>query len=239
MDQGEKNFFLIPDWTGISFLVHGFGNRSWKTADFKAHPVWRNFKFVFLRQIHSDIFHVVNDVPSERLTGDALITDKPGLMLIIKTADCLPVLIVSRKKKAVAAVHCGWKSTSQRLVQKVIQGLERQFHCDPASLLVAFGPVIGRDCYEIGEDVRQDFDAAKLDGSAFLPHPVRADKYCLDLRLANKNQLLECGVKDRHMASVDLCTHCEDFLLSYRRSRRVKGRMLNFIGILPGQTDEG
>jgi len=236
MTLESKTFFTIPEWAQIPFLVHGFGNRYWKPSDFDGHPRLRNFKPLFLRQIHSDFFHIVDDIPGERLAGDALLTIRQGLLLVIKTADCLPVLIVDQKKKAIAAVHCGWKSTSQRLVQKVIAGLEGRFRCDPSSLLVAFGPCIGKDCYEVGEDVRQEFADRGLDRGVFLPHPLYVGKYYLDLRMTNRHQLVDSGIKDSNISMVNLCTHCEENLLSYRRSRHTESRLLSFIGITSSQT---
>jgi YfiH family protein len=233
----SKAFFTIPEWDALSFLVHGFGDKNWKLSDFDAHPRLRHFKPVFLRQIHSGSLHIVDDVPAERLAGDALLTDRQGLLLVIKTADCLPVLITSRERRAVAAVHCGWKSISQRLVQKVVRSLGERFGCDPAALWIALGPCIGKDCYEVGEDVKQKFLERGLNEDAFLPHPHRPGKYYLDLAEANRSQLVECGVAESNIFVVDRCTYCEENFLSYRRSRRTKGRMLSFIGIAHERAD--
>lgn len=237
MAPRSKTFFTIPEWETLSFLVHGFGDKRWKRSDFDTHPRLRHLKPVFLRQIHSGIFHILDDVPEERLSGDALLTDRQGLLLVIKTADCLPVLIASRERRAVAAVHCGWKGISQRLVQKVVRGLGERFGCDPAALWVAMGPCIGKDCYEVGEDVKQKFQECGLTEDAFLPLPRSPGKYYLDLVEANRLQLIECGVAESNVFMVDRCTYCEKNLLSYRRSKRTKGRMLNFIGILPERTE--
>ena len=228
-----NSFFTIPEWKNIPFLVHGFGDKYWKKRELGAHPRLRKFKPLFLRQIHSDILHIVDAVPKEILSGDALLTDKFGLLLVIKTAACLPVLIVDPDRKVVAAVHCGWKSTSQKLAQKVVRCLEEHYQSDPSSLLVALGPCIGQDCYEVGEDVRQEFETSGLRGDVFLPHPLHFGKYCLDLRLSNKHQLVDGGVRGSNIAMVDLCSHCEENLFSYRRSPKTEGRMLSFIGLTP------
>jgi YfiH family protein len=226
-------FFSIPEWNTLPFLVHGFGDKSWKKKDMRAYPLLRNFEPLFLSQVHSNILHVVDAVPEEMLSGDALLTDKPGILLVIKTADCLPVLIVDPDKKVVAGVHCGWKSTSQMLAQKVVKCLEDHYQCDPSSLLVALGPCIGKDCYEVGEDVRREFEARGLKGDVFLPHPLHVGKYYLDLQLSNKHQLMKEGVLGSNISMVDLCSHCEDSLFSYRRSPQIEGRMLSFIGLTP------
>jgi YfiH family protein len=226
-------FYSVPGWVNIPFLVHGFGDKTWKTHDLKAHPRMQNFHLLFLRQVHSDILHVIDRIPEEILRGDALLTDKPGMLLIIKTADCLPVLIVDPEKKVVAAIHCGWKSTSQQLAGKVVACMEKHYHCVPSSLKVAFGPCIGKDCYEVGEEVKQEFAARGLTEDVFIPQTQDIGKYYLDLQLSNKHQLMKRGIPEPNIEMVDLCSHCEDSLLSYRRSPETKDRMLSFIGMTP------
>lgn len=226
----SKSYFTIPEWDKIPFFIHGFGNKYWQHTDFKVHPRLRNFEFLYLKQIHSDIVHVVEEVPKEVLAGDALLTDRQGLLLVIQTADCLPLLILDPEKKAMAAVHCGWRSMAQELIRKVIRCLEGQFRCEPDSLLVALGPCIERDCYEVGEDVRTTFRKRGLADDVFIPHPHHGGKYYLDLRMAAKNQLLDGGIENGHISLVNRCTFCEEFLFSYRQSHLKTGRMLSFIG---------
>jgi YfiH family protein len=232
MNLDSANFVVIPEWEKIPSLVHGFGNKDWQSADFEAHPRLRNFKLLSMHQIHSDILHIVHDVPEEPLAGDALLTDLRDILLVIKTADCLPILIVDPKIQAIAAVHCGWRSTSQGLVQKVVRRLEEHFQCAPSFLLVAFGPCIGKDCYEVGEDVRKKFEEEGVKHDVFIPHPLRTDTLCLDLRMANRHQLMDVGVKDANISQINLCTHCREDLYSYRRSQQTEGRMLSFVGIM-------
>ncbi len=186
---------------------------------------------MFLRQIHSDIIHVVSGISENEKSGDAMLTELSGILLVIKTADCLPVLMADKNGRAIAAVHCGWRSTSQRLIQKVVERLGEVFGCDPSSLLVAFGPAIGGNCYEVGEDVRKEFKKSGLEGNEFHLHPQRKDKLLLDLRLSNRRQLLEKGIKNSNVFTVDNCTHCESNFFSYRRDGEMKKRMFSFIGL--------
>jgi YfiH family protein len=230
MNFQPKAYFTIPEWEKIPFLIHGFGNKHWKHTDFRVHPRLRNFDIIYLRQIHSDIVHIVDEIPENVLSGDALLTDRHRILLVIQSADCLPVLILDPEKKALAAVHCGWRSTGQKLILKVIRSLRSRFQCDPASLLVALGPCIEKDCYEVGEDVRRAFRERGLSDDVFFPHPQRGSKYNLDLKMAVRHQLWEGGVDDGHISQMNLCTYCEEFLLSYRRSQQKTGRMLSFIG---------
>jgi hypothetical protein len=106
-----------------------------------------------------------------------------------------------------------------------------RFGADPANLLAAFGPCIGADCYEVGEDVRSEFAARNFPAGIFRHHPVHAGKYFLDLREANRGLLLRLGFSSDNIFSVDACTHCDGRFLSYRRDRDKSARMLSFIGI--------
>lgn len=232
MKECFPKVFKISGWEGIPFLVHGFGTRHWRERDFQRVKELKDFKLLFLRQIHSDRIHVIDDMPAGRLPGDAMITRQKGVLLIIKTADCLPVLMVDRRQKVIAAVHCGWKSTSLGLIQKVVKRMEEHFGCDSSALLVAMGPCIGRNCYEVGDDVRQEFERNGFSLEAFQPHLSWRGEYFLDLKRANGLQLMDVGVSESKISEVDLCTHCEDALLSYRRDKKSSDRMLSFVGLL-------
>jgi len=128
-------------------------------------------------------------------------------------------------------VHCGWKGTSRRVLEKVVLGMQERYGADPGAIMVALGPCIGEDCYEVGEDVRRAFAAPELPDSAFRPVTGRKDKFLFDLRSANRLQLLELGVKAGNIFSADICTHCDARYPSYRRDRDKCGRMLSFIGL--------
>jgi len=224
-------YLSIPSFEKIPFLCHGFGTKFFKEEDFKKIPEWRNFRLVFLDQIHSDIVHCIEEFPSNELKGDALLTNKPFLFLILETADCLPVLMIDEFKRAVAAVHCGWRGTSKRVIQKAVKKLEEHYACKPSSLLVAMGPSIGNNCYEVGEDVRRSFEKEALSMDAFQSKPLYKGKYALDLKKSNSLQLMDLGVNRKNIFSINSCTHCSKHLSSYRRDRKKAGRMLSFIGL--------
>jgi len=222
-----KPFELIP------FLVHGFGTRFWGDADFNSIPGLAGFHHVSLRQTHSDIIRIITTIPQEGLEGDALITDRPGILLLVKTADCLPVLVVDRPNRAVAAVHCGWRGTLKKVLEKTLWAMHQSYDSDFASLSVVLGPCIGKACYEVGEDVREIFQSEHLPEDFFVRHPSKKKKYMFDLRGANRAQILDLGVPEKNIFSVDTCTHCDSDLFSYRRDRDNAGRLVNFIGISP------
>jgi YfiH family protein len=227
----STQIITVPRFSKIPFLVHGFGTRYWRPADFKMSEEYLQFHVICLDQVHSDAIHVVRHPPARSLEGDALLTAQPHLLLTIQTADCLPVLIADERLKVIAAVHCGWRGTEARLAGKVVKKMSRDFGCKADELLVAFGPAIGPACYEVGEEVRESFLASALPEDVFTARPQNPGKYFLDLRRANIWELCRQGVRADRIFSITGCTHCEDLFLSYRRDERTTARMLSFIGL--------
>ncbi len=233
-DQAASSSVItIPRFKRIPFLRHGFGSRDWQGKDFKKSGEWDGFRPLFLKQVHSDIVHFIDEMPRRRLRGDALVTRLPGLLLVIKTADCLPVLLVDEKRCAIAAVHCGWRGTRLRVLERAIRGMQERYSVDPKSLLAAFGPCIDGGCYEVGEDVRGLYAAGGFPGALFKPLSTPSGRYLFDLRAAARLQVLGCGVRKENIFSLDICTHCHPDYPSYRRQKDDCGRMLSFIGIIP------
>lgn len=208
-----------------------------------------------VRQIHSDIIHCVDAIPREPLTGDGLITATPGLLLAIQTADCLPVILVDAKRKAVGVFHAGWRGTVQRIVEKGVGEMFRCFGSRPRDLKAAIGPGVQGCCYEVGEEVRTKFEsqfayAATLFREVKDSDPVR-EKYpllfltarapghselpkriFLDLVEANRQQLLAAGVAKKNIETSPLCTNCHpELLFSYRAEKGKTGRMMGAAGI--------
>ena len=232
MSINRKDYWTVPRLEEVPFIVHGFGTKHWKENDFERKPELARFRRLFLKQTHSDIVRVIRAIPDRLLEGDAMVTDQSGILLIISTADCLPVFIVDTVEKIIAAVHCGWQGTHKRVLQKTVKTMTANFGSAPGSLLVAMGPCIASSCYEVGEDVLSEFVQSGLSREVFQSHPSRKNKYFLDLNKANRMQLTELGVRAENIVSVDLCTHCDDDLLSYRRGEKTAQRLMNFIGLI-------
>src|SRR4051794_6821814 len=95
---------------------------------------------VTLRQIHSDLIHCVSGIGKDTLFGDGLVTETPGIVLTIQTADCLPVIVVDGKRRAVGVFHAGWRGTIQRIVEKGVGEMRRWFGSQPRDLQAAIGP---------------------------------------------------------------------------------------------------
>ena len=227
-------------------------------------PRWQ---LITLRQVHSDIIHHVdsrhidsNQVasdPDAPLTGDGLITATPGLLLGIQTADCLPIILVDSKRRAVGVFHAGWRGTVKRIVEKGAGEMHHWFGTRPEDVKAAIGPGIGGCCYEVGEEVRTKFEsqfsyAAKLFREVKDSDPVREKypllflsarapghgelppKIFLDLAEANRRQLLSVGVSAKSIEASPMCTNCRtDLLFSYRAEKGKTGRMMAVAGIQP------
>ncbi len=157
---------------------------------------------------------------------DALVTDTPGIALTVTVADCAPVFLFDTRKKAVACVHAGWRGTEQRIVEKTIEVLVKQFGSNPRDILAWIGPCAGVCCYEVGEDVAKKFDARYLNR--------RDGKIYLNVGKSNEDQLRGAGVPERNTEAIGDCTICgKDLYHSYRRDRDKSGRMMGVVGINP------
>jgi len=210
---------------------------------------------ITLRQIHSDIICCVETPPDESLTGDGLITPTPGLVLAIQTADCIPVIVVDTKRRAVGVFHAGWRGTVKRIVEKGVGEMVRCFGSRPRDMKAAIGPGIQSCCYEVGEEVRTKFEsqfayAARLFREVKDSDPIHEKypllfltarapghgelppKIFLDLVEANRQQLIAAGVPKKGIDASPLCTSCHpEKLFSYRAEKGKTGRMIGVAGI--------
>lgn len=207
---------------------------------------------VALKQFHSDVVCDFDSVPGEACSGDASITATPNLLLGIQTADCVPILLVDTKTRAIAAVHAGWRGSLQRIVEKTIGRMTMQFGTRSGNLLAAIGPAIGGCCYEVGTEVAAAFLSQFAQAPDWFdelrtgdePNPLQwlnqfppghqppPKNVRLDLRKANRTQLIAAGVNPQNIFVNELCTACQpDLLFSYRKAGKESGRMMAAIGI--------
>lgn len=210
---------------------------------------------VTLRQVHSDIIRFVDSPTQSPLVGDGLVTATPGLFLAIQTADCLPVILVDPKHRAVGVFHAGWRGTVKRIVEKGVGEMRRHFGSRARDLKAVIGPGVHGCCYAVGPEVREQFEsqfayADKLFREVEESDPVREKypmlfltarapghselpkKIFLDLLEANHQQLLAVGVPAKSIEASPLCTNCRtDLLFSYRAEKGKTGRMMGVAGI--------
>ena len=193
-------------------------------------------------------------------SGDALMADRSGMLLGIRVADCVPILMVDRKRRAVAAVHAGWRGALKRIVEKAAGEMCRMFNSRPENLLAAVGPSIRKCCYDVGPEVADAFCGVFPAGEEFF-HKVTAtpeelrmalryqtlfmlqappghrmedtfSKVHLDLAAVVRYQLEHAGVPESQIYVADYCTACRtDLFYSFRKEGALAGRMMAVIGM--------
>jgi len=213
-------------------------------------------QLITLRQFHSDVIQLATAPCAETPHADALITSTSGLLLGVQTADCVPILLADTKRRVVAAIHAGWRGTLARIATKTLGRMRMEFGTRAGDMVAAIGPAIGQSCYEVGADVAQAFanqfppaadwfegpfsqladgvDPLWLPWLTMMPpgHVPPPPRVQLDLRAANRWQLIEAGVLAKNIDVSDLCTACHtDLLFSYRREGAKTGRLMAVIGI--------
>ena len=209
-------------------------------------------RLVLLQQFHSAVALFLSDPPEEPRKGDASFTNSRGILLGVQTADCVPILLVDAKKRAVAAIHAGWRGTLARILQKTVGEMRMHFGSNPADILAALGPSIGGCCYEVGTELVTRFTSQLADAEEYFdelrtgeePNPLQwlnmmppghqppPKNVRLDLQKANRSQLLAAGLRHANIFVSNLCTACHtDLFFSYRKEGANSGRLLAAIGL--------
>lgn len=218
----DSSFRLGPDglyrcdaFQQFIWQEHAFGTRN-ATPE----PV------ITLRQVHSDrVVQAWNGMQDREQEGDALITREVGVGVGIRTADCVPILLLDARSRSVAAVHAGWRGTAADIAKRAVESMQESFGTQPGDLYAAFGPCIRVCCYEVGKDV-----ADRL--ASLFPEWGEEDKAqrCVDLPAANLRQLVSAGVSEERVFDCGLCTACQpEQFFSYRREPDNPGRMVSAI----------
>jgi len=268
----------VPAFRKFPWLIHGFSTRPGGLSSLDGDKVlnlgftaWddRNnilenrrrfqsalgagdFSLVMLKQFHSDLARLFEAAPDEPEHADAAVTNRPGLLLAVQTADCVPILLVDPKKRTVAAIHAGWRGTLRRIAGKAVGHMRMHFASKPADIFAAIGPAIGGCCYEVGTEIAADFLSQFADAPDFFdefrtgdePNPIQwlnqmppghqppPKNVLLDLHKANASQLREAGLNEKNIFVSNLCTACRpDLLFSYRKQGAKSGRQMAAIGI--------
>ncbi len=188
-------------------------------------------------QVHGDSVLVARDHADprfERERCDALATNLRGLLLGVKTADCVPVLLGDPKSRACAAVHAGWRGTLAEIVKRALVTLTEEFGTEASDVRAALGPAALGCCYEVGREVVEPF-RAKFEDADSLFKPTSDGHALVDLHEANRRQLVEAGVAVERVHALPLCTMCRpDLFFSYRQDRKLygrTGRLMSVIGM--------
>lgn len=164
---------------------------------------------------------------------DGLITNIPGVCLVTFYADCVPMLFLDPVKKVIASSHSGWRGTVGRMAEVTIKKMNSEFGCKAKDILVAIGPSICQDCYEVSEDVIIEFKKS-FDSSDYnrLFYKKENGKYQLNLWEANACILRDIGILPEHTAITNLCTCCNpELLFSHRASQGKRGNLAAFLAL--------
>lgn len=191
-------------------------------------------------QVHGAEIACVNALPprsvpfpfGHALVGyDGFITATPGIPLMIRVADCVPVILYDPDKKTVGVIHAGWRGTAAGIVKKAAGLMVEKYGCQGSSLLAGIGPSIGPCCYEVGSDVAESFRRALPDCRRVLMLEGE-QRYALDLQEANRKELIEAGLAPGHIEMSWLCTACNlDLFFSHRGEQGKTGRFALIAGL--------
>lgn len=191
-----------------------------------------------LQQIHSDKIVAVDGAFAERcpdyrpFEADALVTNMKGILLSIRTADCVPILLYDSVNGAIGAVHAGWQGTFRQIGTKTVRRMSELYGTNPADIRAAIGPSIGVCCYEVGTDFHSKFHTEYGEPiNRFFRIEDGKKPYC-DLKEMNKSFLVQAGIPEENIEVSELCTMCNpELFYSHRRSGVKRGTMAAFIGM--------
>lgn len=179
---------------------------------------------VSAEQVHDDKIAVVTNKDKGRTIrgADALITEQPHLPLVIRTADCVPIIIFDKSSPAIGIVHAGWRGSLKKIVPKTLRLMQKAFDTKIKNCIIAVGPSIGACCYEIDEKIVKLLKRACKDWRETAA-AKKGDKWMLDLMLVNELLLIEAGLGREQIIKINKCTCCGRRLFhSYRRRRTEK-----------------
>lgn len=238
---------------GVSKGIWSEMNLSFSRGD-KEEDVWENYRrisgaigFSIEDIVTSDQTHTANVrrvTEKDRGSGitkprpytdvDGMVTDVPGIVLATFYADCVPLFFIDPEKRAVGLSHSGWRGTAARIGKVTVEKMAEEYGSRPSCIYAAIGPSICQECYEVSEDVIEEFSASfKKTYWDSLFYKKENGKYQLDLWQANKIILLESGIQEDHISMPGICTCCNpEFLFSHRASKGKRGNLGAFLGIM-------
>ena len=177
-------------------------------------------KLITAKQIHSSNIEIVKENINFYDNTDALISNIRNTLLLLNFADCIPVILYSKKDKTGAIIHAGWRGTADNIAGKTVLKMEKNLNINPKNITAIIGPGIDKCCFETDYDVFEKLVKNKSDKNIY---EQKENKFFIDLKLLNANQLSECGIKN-----IDICRYCtccmSDIFFSYRKENGYTAR---------------
>ncbi len=251
-------YIQFKPYQELPFIVHGFSTRLGGVSDGEfatmnlsynrgdnPHHVDQNYELicnaldikkeqlVFTHQIHETTIQYADGSVQQYKDTDGLITDQPGIVIATSYADCVPLYFVDTKKKVIGFSHSGWRGTVGRIGAKTVGTMVEHFGCKRDDIVAVIGPSICKDCYEVSEEVAEEFSAIlSKEQQKDVIFKKQNGKYQLDLWRANQWILLNTGLKIENIHIAGLCTCCNSkVLFSHRASMGRRGNLNGFLGI--------
>ena len=182
------------------------------------------------KQTHSSNINIIEDNTFLYDNTDALISTKPDTLMLLNFADCIPIILYSKKDNTGAVVHAGWRGTAAKILQKTVIKMQKELNIEPRSITALIGAGIGKCCFETGEEVFEQLIENKNETDLYT---IKNNKYFIDLKLLNNKQLVEIGVEN-----IDICSYCtccmSDIFFSYRKEKGITARHSAIVKIKRG-----
>lgn len=195
---------------------------------------------VISRQVHKTNIRVVTEadrgkgllIPTDYEEIDGLITDRPGITLVTKYADCVPLFFVDPVRKAIGLTHSGWRGTVAKIGQITVEEMHHSFGSNPKDIIAVVGPSICPDCYEIGKEVAEEFMKAFPGAYDRILTRKQDGKYQCDLWSANKEVLLQAKLSPDNIHISRVCTCCNsELFFSHRKTEGKRGSLAAFLNM--------
>ncbi len=200
---------------------------------------FKNRRLVSSVQVHGKRIAIIDKVPSQAETQladpllygyDSLITSLPEILLMIRVADCVPLILFDNENGVLAVVHAGWKGTLGSIAAKTVYAMANKFKTVPEDIIAGIGPSVGKCCFEVSRVLMESFIRAFPYAEKIIKE--EASRFYIDLKEANKYQLLSAGLKNSNIENSGLCTCCNsDIFFSHRREKGKAGRFALVAGI--------
>ncbi len=231
LERLARHVFTTREWTlGASGIEQSAGQDPWSDVAAALGVAPADLRRV--RQVHGSSVVVVRASdprsPAALSEADIIMTDDPTIGIAIQTADCVPLLLADARTGVVAAAHAGWRGLAAGVPGVAVGGLGRHFDVRPADLVVAIGPSISAASYEVGEDVRRQYESTRFADrlDSWFPKATRPGHWLFDGWQSARDQLVMAGVAVANIHCSEFCTFTNaEICCSYRRDGRAAGRM--------------